>query len=299
MSHPGVLPKVVTLTKQIISGRMTGSAIDRYQIDLLWDLGDALVESKMDVYAAWYSLEPVLLQTGQSTPPTLLRNAVRVRTVWSDKAAYQRVAGALGSYGKLKEAIQLFDPESRLPPAELERFLTEVEDKTYAETREIAGRLKARYIRGDPDVDPDAILDAVAAATHALRALVESGDEPTLMRLRDTVDSQGSKSLRLLLSSLQKPAVRERYKSQIDKAVLPSAEVLNAAGFSALANAVRQLEPLRKSELKTLDQVSKSIGLSFLGDFATLLKATESDEERRRYLSNQQVLRRFVATQSS
>jgi hypothetical protein len=297
LTEPKGLGRILELVKDIVSGSKTGTAIDRYRIMPLWDLGGALGEVDAGGAAIWFVIDSVLRKDGILAKPTLLRTATRVRRYWASKAAFERVAGVLGSYGKLKDVIQIFNPEVAVPQLELDQFLLEVAGTTYVETLDAASRLKAKYIRGELGgaVDSDTLYETIQEATSEIEAIIENGDDSALSRVRAAIQPEESRSLRMLLSSLQSEAVHDRYASEIRRSKLPSPGRLDSGRFPSLAAAVRALEPLRSIEPSSLKRVSREFGLSFLGDMATVLKATESDEEKRRFLKNREVIRKFLA----
>jgi hypothetical protein len=296
---PGI-DRILTLTKQIVSASRTGTAIDAYEVAPLWELGQSILDSGRSDDALWPVVEFHLSAQGISLKPTLLRNAARVRRFWPAKEEFERTAKVL-SYGKLKDVIQIFDPRANVPRAELEEFLLEVGDKTYKETLAAAKRIKARYIRPlhGTEIDTDAVTDAVWLATTELSVVVERNDDVGLTRLREAIPAGQSRDLRLLLSALQNPAVREKHEAEVRRLMLPSPERLADAGFGALAEAVKTLASLRNADPASLDEVRSEAGLSFLGDLATILRAAESTDERNRFIRNRAVLQRFLAQSGS
>jgi hypothetical protein len=292
---PGI-DRILTLTKQIVSGSRTGTAIDAYEVAPLWELGQSILDSGRSEDELWPVVEFHLSAQGISLKPTLLRNAARVRRFWPTKEEFDPVAKVL-SYGKLKDVIQIFDPRANVPRATLDGFLLEVGDKTYKETLAAARRIKARYIRPlhGTEIDTDAVTDAVWSATSELSAVVDRNDEAELERLRGVIPACQSRDLRLLLSALQNPAVREKHEAELRRVVLPPPERVAKAGFGALAEAVRTLSSLRNADPASLAEVRTEAGLSFLGELATILRATESTDERNRFIRNRAVLQRFLA----
>jgi hypothetical protein len=299
VSEEAPLAGVLQAVRRVVSETKTGSAIDRYRIEYLWDLGDALIRRGGVETGGVPGADSVLdgLRTeGLSLYPTVLKNAVRVRRYWPDRASYAAVANSLSSYGKLKDVIQLFDPAAELPRAELDSFLSYAASATYVDTLERAGRLKARFIkRVDSEFpDTDTLAENVHEAADVLKQMIESGNEDAIRSVRDVLTPDRSRDLRLLISALQNPDVYTRYDKQVRVAKLPSPEELEIRGHSKLGEVVRILTPLRMANPKLFPQIATEVGRPYLGELATLLKAIGSTEEQDRYLKNQEVLRRFI-----
>jgi hypothetical protein len=293
------LDQIVVIVRAVVSGTMTGSAIDKYRVDILWDLGDKLIERGGAEIAGVPDAGQVLAavkQAGIDAGPTLLKNAVRVRRYWPLKENYQKVADALQTYGKLKDVIQVFDPEKKVPVHELEAFLKFSETATYVDTLERAAAIKQRYIRptieGLPDIDT--LAESLDAATSLLRRMVESRNQQAISSVQTELTPEKSRALRLLLSALQSPEVYSRYRAQIRTAIFPSPEAMDILGHHDLGTVVRILVPLKTANPTLFPKIVKEIGRPYLGDLATLLKALESPDEQKRYFKNQEVLRRFL-----
>lgn len=299
MSEVEPLAEVLQAVRRVVSETKTGSAIDKYRIEYLWDLGDALIRhggAEVGGVPGAGSVLDALRTGGVSLYPTVLKNAVRVRKYWPERASYVAVANSLSSYGKLKDVIQLFNPAAELPRTELESFLSYAASATYVETLERAGQLKARFIkRGDSDLpDTDALAEDVHEATDVLKLMIESGNEDAIRSVREVLAPDKSKDLRLLISALQNPDVYARYRKQVRSALLPSPEELEIRGHASLGEVVRILSPLRTANPRLFPRIATEVGRPYLGELATLLKAVGSSEEQDRYLKNQEVLRRFV-----
>lgn len=299
MSEEEPLAEVLLAVRRVVSETKTGTAIDKYRIEYLWDLGDALIRhggTEIGGVPGADSVLEALRAGGVSLYPTVLKNAVRVRKYWPERAAYAAVALSLSSYGKLKDVIQLFDPTAELPQVELDSFLRYAASATYIDTLARAGQLKARFIkRRDGDLpDTDTLAEDVHEAADVLKQMIESGNEDAIRSVREVLASDKSKDLRLLISALQNPDVYARYQKKVRSALLPSPEELEMRGHARLGEVVRILSPLRTANPSLFPRIATEVGRPYLGELATLLKAVGSSEEQDRYLKNQEVLRRFV-----
>ena len=299
MSLSAPEPPLVGLVRRIVRGTKTGSAIDRYDVALLWDLGEALDSSgdhKPMSRTAEASVLDQLEAAGFEVGPTLIRNAQRVRRYWVRREEFLPVAASIGSYGKLKEILVLFDPKVRIPPQELERLKAKAKDSTYVDTLAFASGLKRRYIKGLDDglPDTDALGEAVHGALGLLKGVVSRTDEKALNALREALGAEASRILRLAISALQNPDVAAKYHLQLQRDALPSPDAVEMVGHHELAAVIRMLEPIRRGDPRLFPRIADEVGRPYLGELATLLKASESPAEARRYLKNQEVLRKFA-----
>ena len=295
---------VVSAVNSVVSSTRTGTAIDRYKVELLWDLGNLLIlrgGNEIGCVPDAVRIRAVLEQNGIVAGPTLLRNAVRVRHYWPNKDDYIGAVSSLNTYGKLKEAIQLFDPENGIPDTERHAFLKFARTATYSDILERARLLKKKYISQLPEVlsKIDAFTDALDLTTSFLRKIVESRDIDAMTAVRLELTPEKSKSMRMLISAIQSPDVYTRYRNQVRTATLPSPEALSILGYHALGEVVEYLSALQKENPTLFPKIVEEVGFIFLGELATLLKAIESPVELERYFKNKDVLNRFLSRKGS
>lgn len=300
MADSPSINEIIDSIRGVVSGTRTGSAIDKYDLLRLWDLGDLLLKrggpEVAGVPGATDAISAIR-QCGIDAGPTLLKNAVRVRRFWPLREKFLRVASSLQSYGKLKDVIQIFDPSKKVPLPELEAFLNYAKNATYVETLERAKLIKNRFLRNSSEglPDLDVLSEAVDAASRILRALITTGNRSAIASLTSELTAEKSKAFRLVLSAVQSPQVYLRFREDVRGAVLPSPEALAMLGYRDLGEVVRMLIPLRISNPAVFSKIVEEVGGTYLGDLANLLKALGSEEERLRYLKNQQVFQRFLA----
>lgn len=285
--------------EQIQKDSKIGTAYERYDIQHLWDLGEqirqygSIAADNKDVVAEVIDL---LARRSIKCLPLLLKNAETTRTAWSTKEEFLKVAVGT-SYGKLREALPIFDPEfvsqNKVSKEDLETLGRSLADSTYEKVLELARRLREKYDPNRMSVDYDAFYQELYSATEKLRSAMARRDAEDLREFRQKFSPELIDYSRRLLAAMKN---EERFKKLA--AGFPSDFTRTSSGAgedleSNLSEVIQTLSQIRKAPASARESLRQRIGIARLGELSTLMKAASSDEEMERYLRGQRLLERI------
>ncbi len=297
---------ITDLAFKIIGKEKTGSALEAHEIKLIWDLGDLL-----HVYCNSRPFHIVLDVIKKEWTATkrgkfdsrLYRGALTVRNYWADKEDYLITIKSLNSWGKLREVIPLLDlvlTGEKITRQDIDELVHQARNRTYPELRDL---VKILRLKGDPvfeelGIDIYELEKELYEVNADLINRLEKNDQEFYAAFRTTFDENKILAVRKCLSGLQNDEVYLKYKTDIKEfSKQTMTDTLNPE-LTSLSKLIGEIVRLTVSEAGR-KKIREEVGIRLFGDLSTYLKALSSDENRDRFLKNQEVLKAFLGGMQS
>jgi hypothetical protein len=299
-----IVTSIIDLLGQIQKEQKIGTAFERYESHLLWDLGHNIVEyakvtsQKSDVVAEIMS---ILKERSINCQPVILKNAETITKVWPKKEKY--LADTKDApYGKLRDALTILNPDfvnqHKVSNDDQRELIRRLSTFTFDRFRSYVKQLRLKYDPLGETVDFDELFNDIFETTSQLREIVENNDEPTLIFFRVKFDTTHIENTRKLIAAMKSEEMLKKLRSDIfddNQAFSTPDKCILVASFQSVT---RDLLLLFKSSESRRDALRQRIGTSELGKLSTLLKATYNETERQRYIRSRQVLEKLASGNS-
>ncbi len=295
MSKSHIIDYISKIIRKIQSDEKVGSAIERYNTEHLWELGNLILQyhpiaaDKEDITGEiMRHLHDSSIRCGS----LLLRNAETARRTWSSSEEYQGIAEGV-SYGKLKAVLPLFDPdfilEADVKKEDLEGLMRSLRDLTYEQVLDEVRRFRAKHDSTGASMDFDELYSDLYEATETLANIVNQKDFDTMRSIRSKYAPDFLVEIRRLIAAMKNEKVFQEQDKILPKRIGKGMNESTSDFDGELSRIVHKLSLVRQATPELRDRLRKRVGISRLGEFSTLLKAISTDEELRRYLRGKRI----------
>lgn len=294
------IESIVSLLCQIRKEEKIGTAYERYESQLLWDLGHNICE-----YARIKGQEGEIVgeimnrlqERSIRCQPVILKNAETITRVWLKREKY--IADTKDApYGKLRDALTVLNPDfvtqHKVSDADQRELIRRLSSSTFEDFRAYVKRIKSKYDPLGETVDFDEMFNDIFEATIQLREIVEKNDQVALRRFRSKFDSGLVENTRKLIAAIKSEEILKKLRPNISDDNEPVRSLDKDTLMSPLVNVTRDLLLLFRSSGSRRDALRQRIGTSELGKLSTLLKAASTETERQRYLRSRQMLEKLT-----
>lgn len=299
-----IVTPIIDLLGQIQKEQKIGTAYERYESHLLWDLGHNIIEyakvtgQKSDVVGEIMS---ILKERSINCQPVILKNAETITRVWPKKEKY--LADTKDApYGKLRDALTILNPDfvnqHRVSNDDQRELITRLSTFTFERFRVYVKQLRLKYDPLGETVDFDELFNDIFETTSQLREIVEKNDEPALKFFRVKFDATHIENTRKLIAAMKSEETLKKLRSDILNNNQAFSTPDKCTLVTSFQNVTRDLLLLFRSSESRRDALRQRIGTSELGKLSTLLKATSNESERQRYVRSRQVLEKLASGNS-
>jgi len=300
-----LLNSIVELAAKVAQKHKTGSAIETYEIDLLWDLGNLLqaYQNGRSTDVIFGSIKNELRIQRRKFDIRLYRGALAIFSYWQNKQDYLRVIKSLNSWGKLREVVPLLEvvlrSEAKINRQDISALIDGANSKTYEEVRELAKKLR---LKGDPifenlGIDIHELEDTLYGVSENLRLRLEENNAEFTNSFRKDFNEY-ILSIRKCLSVFQNEDTYQTYKKDIQDFAKQAPITASTDELKTLSKLVFDIAKLAISEAAR-KRAREEIGQKPFGDLSTYLKALSSEDNRKRFLKNQEILNTFLGSMQS
>lgn len=295
------LNSIIDLLGQIQKEQKIGTAYERYESHLLWDLGHNIIEyagvthQKNDVVGEIMS---ILKERSINCQPVILKNAETIIKVWPNKEKY--IADTKDApYGKLRDALTILNPDfvnqHKVSNDDQKELIRKLSRFTFERFRAYVKQLRLKYDPSGETVDFDELFNDLFETTSQLREIIEKNDDPALKFFKGKFDTLYIENTRKLIAAMKSEEMWQKLKSDICDDNHSFSKPDKYTLIALFQNVSRDLLLLFRSSESRRNDLRQRIGTSELGKLSTLLKATSNESERQRYIRSRQVLEKLAS----
>ena len=294
-SEGHILDDMATLILKIQKDEKIGTALEKYDTEYLWQLGDRILQYKSLSSSRNDTTGEIIRHLENQSIrclPLLLKNAETARRVWKRNEDYLRIAKGV-SYGKLKAALPIFDSDfasHRVERGDLDVLANVLRDSTYEQVLQHVRKLREKYDPRGIAIDFDELYSELYSVNERLVQIANNMNEDAIKAYRERYSSDFIEDTRRLIASMKNEEVFQRLGKSIPKKFVHLLDI-SAPNFDGeFARVVTALSRIRQATPSLRERLRKRVGIASLGELSTLLKALSNDEELRRYLRGARLL---------
>lgn len=300
-----VVQSIIRIVLQIQRGKAkVGTAFEAYDTDHLWELGEELRAFRTftlgneDAIQEIHSLCSSHLVQFQ---PMLLKRAESARRAFATQAEYLRFVKGV-SYGKLREALPVFDPdfirEQGVKPEDLELLRSHLAGETY---QEVLGRIRTIKEKYDPEgvaIDYDRLWEDTESAIQSLSGAIAENNRTAIDEFRSRFSPQFITRSRMLMAAMNDEESFQRLTKDLPARFGHDVSPEAAGLQGEIGRVIHTLSVLRSGSPARRDVFRERLGRMMLGELSTLMKACGSDEEMQRHVRGRQAIQRLKVPQA-
>jgi hypothetical protein len=297
-----LIDSIAKLLSQIQKDEKIGTAYERYESQLLWDLGHKIREYAQIEGQNNDAVMEIMsrLQTRSiRCQPVMLKNAETITRVWPEREQYITETRD-APYGKLRDALRILDPDFMAQHKVLQEdrieLINRLSSSTFEEFRSYVKKLRFKYDPLGETVDFDEMFNDIYETTTQLIDLVENKNTNTtaLDEFRARFDIRYIENSRKLIAAMRSEDMWRKLKGEISLGRESVSDFDSNTLETCLLRVTQNLVSLSGSSKARRDALRCRIGTSELGKLSTLLKAASNEPERQRYLRSRRMLETFT-----
>ena len=282
---------------------MVGTAFEAYDADHLWELGEEIRTFREFAPSEENAIEEI--QSLCSTrliqfQPILLKRAESARRAFPDRAKYlQFVKGV--SYGKLREALPVFDPdfvrEQHVKSEDLELLRNHLANETYEEVLDEVRRIKERYDPEGVAIDYDKLWEDTKSAIQTMSGAIAENNRAAITEFRSQFSPQFITQCRMLMAAMNDETSFQKLSKDVPKRFGHAIDLAAPGLQGQIGRVVYAFSILTKGTARRREILRERLGRMMVGELSTLMKACSSDEEMQRHLRGRQAIQRLRVPQ--
>lgn len=291
---------IIRLVNRIQKDAKIGTAYERYESQLLWDLGHEILEYGKFLGNSGDVVTEIIIRLQQHSircQPVMLKNAETILRIWPKKTDYINETKDV-PYGKIRDAVKILNPDfiaqHKVTKKDRNNLIKRLSASTFEDFRSYIRKLRLKYDPLGETINFDEMFSEVHYAVSDLTKLVENGDPIQLEKFRDKFDINYIENSRKRIAAIKSESVFQKLKSDIVKELKVTND-LNSNGLETVLYRInKNMILLLESSETRRDIMRRRIGTSGIGKLSTLLKAASNEAEHQRYLRSRQILDRFI-----
>jgi len=303
-SKEQILKYIAELVQKIQKDEKIGTAYEKYNTQYLWELGDSILqyrsfaEDKEDTVG---EIMRYLQSRSVRCVPVLLKNAETARSAWATGQDYLKAAKDV-SYGKLKAALPIFDPDfvshARAEKQDLDSLAGILRDSTYEQVLEHVRKLREKYDPRCISVDFDELYSDLYAATERLEEIALKRDSDAISAYRSRYSPKFIEYTRRLIAEMKNEDMFQKLRRSIPAEFKKTLDVQETGFDHEFLRVIQSLLQIHRGAPASRERLRQKVGIARLGELSTLLKALSSNDELERYLRGKRLLERIRVTDS-
>ena len=298
-SKEQILKHIAELVQKIQKDEKIGTAYEKYDTQYLWELGDTILQyrsfaaDKEDTAA---EIMQYLQSHSVRCVPVLLKNAETARRAWATGQEYLRHAEDV-SYGKLKAALPIFDPDfvsqAKVEKGDLDSLAKALRGSTYEQVLEHVRKLREKHDPRCIIVDFDELYSDLYAATERFAQIALEHDNDSISAHRARYSAKFIEDTRRLIAGMKNEDMFQKLSRSIPSKFMETLDTPEPKSDREFLRAIQSLLQIHHGKAASREMLRQRVGIARLGELSTLLKALSSDEELERYLRGKSLLEKI------